>query len=153
RQPGHREVRQQGPSRPSRPAARGRHDRRGPVPHRRPRGRLSVLLRTAARHGRRGGPRPRAAPDEMRAALLAPLLLLSCASEPPPAQVDEARFWLEACATHDYTQAETAMATGKEAREVATLQARYGIKPLKAPAGKLLLLPYPGGRHPRIGFL
>ncbi len=88
----------------------------------------------------------------MRAALLAPLLLLSCATE-PAAPVDDTRFWLEACATHDYSQAETAMATGKEARDVAMLQARYGIKPILAPPGRLLLLPYPGGRHPRIGFL
>ena len=89
----------------------------------------------------------------MRIALLAPLLLLSCAETPPAPPVDDTRYWLEVCATHDYSQAETAMATGKEAREVALLQQRYGIKPLKAPPGKLLLLPYPGGRHPRIGFL
>lgn len=90
----------------------------------------------------------------MRAALLAPLLLLSCASETPSAApVDDPRFWLAACATHDYSQAETAMATGKEAREVATLQQRYGIRPLAAPPDRLLLLPYPGARHPRIGFL
>lgn len=91
----------------------------------------------------------------MKAAFLAPLLLLSCASEPPApaAPVDDTRFWLEDCATHDYSQVETAMATGREAREVQLLQARYGIKPFKAPPGKLLLLPYPGGRHPRVGFL
>jgi hypothetical protein len=81
----------------------------------------------------------------MKPGLLAPLLLLSCA--------DETRFWLEACTAHDYSQAETAMATGREAREVAELQHRYGIRPPTAPADRLLLLPYPGGRHPRIGFL
>lgn len=90
----------------------------------------------------------------MKAALFAPLLLLSCAQETtvPTAPLDD-RFWLEDCATHDYSQVETAMATGKEVREVALLQGRYGIKPVKAPPDKLLLLPYPGGRHPRIGFL
>jgi len=91
----------------------------------------------------------------MRAGLLAPLLLLSCAEAPssPAAAVDDPRYWLEVCAAHDYSQAETAMATGKEAREVAALQQRYGIRPPAAPADRLLLLPYPGGRHPRIGFL
>lgn len=89
----------------------------------------------------------------MRAGLLAPLFLLSCAEAPSAAPPDDTRFWLENCATHGYSQAETAMATGKEAREVAMLQHRLGIRPLEAPPGKLLLLPYPGGRHPRIGFL
>ncbi len=88
----------------------------------------------------------------MRAALIAPLLLLSCA-EMPVAPVDETRYWLDACAAHGYTQAETAMATGMEARDVAALQQRYGTRPPVASADRLLLLPYPGGRHPRIGFL
>jgi hypothetical protein len=88
----------------------------------------------------------------MRAGLIAPLLLLSC-TETPVAPVDETRYWLEVCAAHNYSQAETAMATGKEARDVAALQQRYGTRPPTAPADRLLLLPYPGGRHPRIGFL
>jgi len=88
----------------------------------------------------------------MRAGLLAPLLLLSCAA-PSAAPVDDTRYWLEVCAAHYYSQAETAMAMGKEAREVAALQQRYGIRPPTAPADRLLLLPYPGVRHPRIGFL
>jgi hypothetical protein len=67
--------------------------------------------------------------------------------------VDDTRYWLDVCAAHGYSQAETAMATGKEARDVAALQHRYGTRPPKAPADRLLLLPYPGGRHPRIGFL
>ena len=45
----------------------------------------------------------------MRAGLIAPLLLLSCA-ETPAAPVDETRYWLEVCAAHNYSQAETAMA-------------------------------------------
>ncbi len=64
----------------------------------------------------------------MRAGLIAPLLLLSCA-ETPVAPVDETRYWLEVCAAHNYSQAETAMATGKEARDVAALQQRYGARP------------------------
>ena len=90
----------------------------------------------------------------MRAGLLLPLLFVSCAGPgPAPVDVDDTRTWLEVCAAHGYSQAETAMATGKEAREVASLQHRYGIKPPTAPPDRLLLLPYPGGRHPRIGFL
>ncbi len=87
----------------------------------------------------------------MRAGLIAPLLLLSCA-QTPAAPVDETRYWLEVCAAHNYSQAETAMATGTEARDVAALRQRYGTRPPTAPADRLLLLPYPGGRHPRIGF-
>jgi hypothetical protein len=88
----------------------------------------------------------------MRAGLIAPLFLLSCA-QTPPAPVDDTRYWLEVCAAHGFTQAETAMATGLEARDVAALQQRYGTRPPAAPGDRLLLLPYPGGRHPRIGFL
>jgi hypothetical protein len=43
------------------------------------------------------------------------------------------------------------MATGREAPEVARLQGQ--VRPPAKPADRLLLLPYPGGRHPRIGFL
>lgn len=84
---------------------------------------------------------------------LIPLVLLSCAQAPPAAPRDETRDWLEICAAHGYTQAETAMALGKEARDVAQLQQKYGTKPPASPADRLLVLPYPGGRHPRIGFL
>lgn len=92
----------------------------------------------------------------MRAGLLAPFLLLACSSTPDDAAsspADELRFWLEACAAHGYSQAETAMATGREARDVAALQKLHGIQAPRPPADRLLLLPYPGGRHPRIGFL
>jgi len=91
----------------------------------------------------------------MKSGLIAPLLLFSCAgpAAPPVAPADDTRCWLEVCAAHGYSQAETAMATGLEARDVAALQQRYGTRPPAAPADRLLLLPYPGGRHPRIGFL
>jgi hypothetical protein len=91
----------------------------------------------------------------LKLGLLAPLLLLSCAGTPAPpsAPVDDIRTWLEVCAAHGYSQAETAMATGKEARDVAALQQKYRTHPPQAPPDRLLLLPYPGGRHPRMGFL
>lgn len=83
----------------------------------------------------------------MRRALLL-LLLCSCAETP---KADEGRYWLDVCAAHGYTQVETAMATRREASEVARLSPT--IRPPQKPADRLLLLPYPGGRHPRIGFL
>lgn len=81
-----------------------------------------------------------------RAGLL--FLLCACAETP---KADESRYWLDVCAAHGYTQVETAMATGREAPEIARLQPT--LRPPAKPADRLLLLPYPGGRHPRIGFL
>lgn len=74
------------------------------------------------------------------------LILLGGCETPPPVQ-DPTAFWLEACARHGYTQAETAMATGLEAKDVA----RRAVAP--GPPPPFTLLPYPGVRHPRIGFL
>jgi hypothetical protein len=73
------------------------------------------------------------------------LLLAGCATAPAP--VDETAFWLETCAKHGFSQAETAMATGLEAKDVARRA------PRALPPAPFALLPYPGGRHPRIGFL
>lgn len=88
----------------------------------------------------------------MKAILLVPVLLVSCAGTSPAAPRDETRYWLEACAAHSYSQVETAMAMGREAPDVARLQQVYAIRPPEKPADRLLLLAYPGGRHPRIGF-
>lgn len=87
----------------------------------------------------------------MRAALAIPLLLLSCAETQTAPPTINTRGWLEICAAHDFTQVETAMATGREAPEIARLQP--SIRRPRKPADTLLVLPYPGGRHPRIGFL
>ena len=89
----------------------------------------------------------------MRALLALPLILLSCAETPPAPRSpkDELLAWLGICAAHGYSQVETAMATGREAPEIARLQPQV-VAPRK-PVDRLLLLPYPGGRHPRIGFL
>jgi hypothetical protein len=82
------------------------------------------------------------------------LLALAACSAPPRGEPrDDLLFWLEACATHGYDQAETAMAVGREAREVWQLMEKHRIRPRPGPADRLLVLPYPGGRHPRIGFL
>ncbi|HEX7900995.1 MAG TPA: hypothetical protein VF950_24765 [Planctomycetota bacterium] len=72
-------------------------------------------------------------------------LLAGCTAAPPPR--DATSFWLETCARHGFTQAETAMATGLEAKDVA----RRGVP--AAPPPPFTILPYPGVRHPRVGFL
>jgi hypothetical protein len=70
----------------------------------------------------------------------------------------EVRFWMENMLVHHrYTPAEAATVFGWTAGEVETKAAEFGIRPDLAaplpPNGKLRVLPYPGGRHPRIGFL
>jgi hypothetical protein len=60
-------------------------------------------------------------------------------------------------AEHGFTGAETAAATGSSETDVAAAELRLGIKrESRKPREKdapLVVLPYPGGRHPRIGFL
>src|SRR5262249_3766527 len=57
---------------------------------------------------------------------------------------------------HRYANAEAGAALGLTADEVAAAAKRLGIDVIKRPMRKegepLLVLPYPGGRHPRIGF-
>lgn len=68
----------------------------------------------------------------------------------------ELRFWLEnALLHHHFTMAETAAATNLSDEEIAAAVKRLGIGsvPAKRSSEHLLVLPYPGGRHPRIGFL
>ena len=77
------------------------------------------------------------------------ILLAGCASEPPRPR-DPVREWLEICVDHGYSQAEMAMVTGREAPEVAQRLVQMGPRPAPKP---FTILPYPGVRHPRIGFL
>jgi hypothetical protein len=70
----------------------------------------------------------------------------------------ELRDWLQNMVWHHhFTTAEITAATGLNAGEIEAALQRFAITPankLKRPAGSpLLVLPYPGGRHPRIGFL
>lgn len=70
---------------------------------------------------------------------------------------DDRRFWLENMACHHrYSVEEMAAATGWTPAEVARRLDALGIRAERRPAvpsDRLLVLPYPGGRHPRIGFL
>jgi len=103
----------------------------------------------------------------MRVFQLTLLFGLVCASalaadEPTNARrpkSDEAlQFWLEnMLGHHRFTVAEVTAATGLAEDEIGAATKRLRIDPQSRPArikdAPLLVLPYPGGRHPRIGFL
>jgi len=68
---------------------------------------------------------------------------------------EELRYWLEnALIHHRFTPTEAGAALGLTAEEVAAAAKRLGLndRPDHTPGGSLLVLPYPGGRHPRSGF-
>jgi hypothetical protein len=73
-----------------------------------------------------------------------------------PAKDDgELRYWLGNMAAHRYHEGEMGAALGLTTTEVRSALARLKIdttRQVKLPADRLLVLPYPGGRHPRIGF-
>jgi hypothetical protein len=75
-----------------------------------------------------------------------------------PASDRELRGWLENMVWHHrFTPAEAGPVVGMSEAEVGAALARFDIKaenrPKRAADAPLLVLPYPGGRHPRIGFL
>ncbi|MEO8351264.1 MAG: sialidase family protein [Chthoniobacteraceae bacterium] len=80
-------------------------------------------------------------------------------SEARPARDDaELRAWLESMVWHHhYSAAEVRAVLGLSEDELAAALTRFEIRPDNIPArvesDPLLVLPYPGGRHPRIGFL
>lgn len=80
-------------------------------------------------------------------------------SQSRPASDDaELRTWLESMVWHHhYMPAEIRDVLGLDEKQLNTALARFDIRPDNAPTrppgAPLLLLPYPGGRHPRIGFL
>jgi len=75
-----------------------------------------------------------------------------------PANEAELRYWLDNMAVHHrYSVDEMSQVTGLAADEVVAALKRLGLEG-KAPVKRkkeeaLVVLPYPGGRHPRIGFL
>ena len=90
------------------------------------------------------------------------LLPLVAAGEPAnfrkPANDGQLRYWLENMVVHHrYTAEEVTKATGMTAKEIEAAEKRFGIRPenrpKRSPDDPLKVLPYPGGRHPRIGFL
>ena len=69
-----------------------------------------------------------------------------------PANEDALRYWLSNMTTHGYSLDEMSDVVGLPTNEVALTVRRFQIQSLRA-TNSLLVLPYPGGRHPRIGFL
>jgi hypothetical protein len=73
----------------------------------------------------------------------------------PPDDAD-LKYWLLNTQRHGYSDAEAAQALSISKTDVPAARKRLNIKSTDLPAakqGQLLVLPYPGGRHPRIGFL
>src|SRR5262245_6639591 len=98
--------------------------------------------------------------------MTAALLALALAAAPPrgpgearrPADEAELRFWLtNMVAHHRFRAGEVVAATGLSRAEVTAALRRWdirpGVRPPRRPGDPLVVLPYPGGRHPRIGFL
>src|SRR5215475_3668035 len=75
-----------------------------------------------------------------------------------PASDAEWKYWLQNMVWyHHFTPAEIQAACGLSPAELPAALKKYDIEPDRKPKrdahGPLLVLPYPGGRHPRIGFL
>lgn len=75
-----------------------------------------------------------------------------------PASEAQLRDWLHnMVAYHGFTIDEVHRATGLERGEIEAAMKRFEIVPgthrRRKPGDPLVVLPYPGGRHPRIGFL
>ena len=75
-----------------------------------------------------------------------------------PDGTGELEYWLENMIWyHRFSTEEVRAATGLTVEEIAAAQEKFGIRPdgrpEREPDAPLLVLPYPGGRHPRIGFL
>jgi len=75
----------------------------------------------------------------------------------PRAEAD-LEYWLENMVLyHRFTNEEITVATGLTEEEIVTAKERFDIRvdnrPKRQKDTLLLVLPYPGGRHPRIGFV
>jgi peptidoglycan/xylan/chitin deacetylase (PgdA/CDA1 family) len=64
----------------------------------------------------------------------------------------ELKAWLANMSAHRFAASEMGGALGLSEPEVTAAIKRMQIDPIKPDGGKLLVLPYPGGRHPRTGF-
>lgn len=75
-----------------------------------------------------------------------------------PANDGELKYWLKNMVWHHrFTNAEITAATGLTNEEIFTAMEKFNIRPDNRTEpndeSPLIVLPYPGGRHPRIGFL
>ncbi len=94
------------------------------------------------------------------ALLLVPLALIPAADDQarPPKDDAELRGWLQNMVWHHrFSAEEIRAATGLDDAAISAALRRFDIRPDNRPRrpddAPLLVLPYPGGRHPRIGFL
>jgi hypothetical protein len=76
----------------------------------------------------------------------------------PPKDDSDLLYWLRNMVWHHrFTAEEMAEATGLRREEIETALSKFHITPRGMPKraanAPLLVMPYPGGRHPRIGFL
>lgn len=70
-----------------------------------------------------------------------------------PRNDQELKYWLTNMVNgHGFTPVEVGHATGMQLEEIEAALRRFGIERQDHPAGVVRVLPYPGGRHPRIGF-
>jgi peptidoglycan/xylan/chitin deacetylase (PgdA/CDA1 family) len=70
-----------------------------------------------------------------------------------PVKTDaELAGWLANMLAHEFAPSEMGAALGLTADEVEAARRRLKVEPERAKDGSLLVLPYPGGRHPRTGF-
>ncbi len=88
----------------------------------------------------------------------APTLAPTQSESRRPTNDTELRYWLENMAVfHRFTTDEISAATGMTANEISAALTKFQLlgksTPRRAPGDPLRVLPYPGGRHPRIGFL
>jgi len=75
-----------------------------------------------------------------------------------PGNDEELKYWLENMVWyHRFTNEEISVATGLTEKSILAVLKKFDIRPDNRPRrakdAPLLVLPYPGGRHPRIGFL
>jgi hypothetical protein len=98
----------------------------------------------------------------VRSAVILALMASQAVAEEPagarrPRTDDELKFWLENMLVwHRFETQEVTLATGLTTEEIDAAINRLGISRKRPPRDKdapLVVLPYPGGRHPRIGFL
>ena len=91
-----------------------------------------------------------------RMTLVAPVLW-TCAFGSAGCADTETRYWLgNMVCDHDYTDEEIATVLGVTGDDVPELLQKYGIDRESSPEKPrdfIRVVPYPGGRHPRIGFL
>ena len=75
-----------------------------------------------------------------------------------PGNDAELEYWLQNMIWHHrFSTEEIRAATGLSAKEIRAAREKFDIhtrnRPSRKPGAPLLVLPHPGGRHPRIGFL